>query len=126
VQASYQLSPGFVIGGWAGFTAARLIGAADADIWNYAVTFAFPNLGKPGNVAGLVIGSEPTLKGIRAGGSSLPVPNRDDALHFEAFYKYQLTDNISITPGLILLTAPNQRAASDDIFIGTLRTTFTF
>ncbi|MEB3337635.1 MAG: iron uptake porin [Leptolyngbyaceae bacterium] len=126
VQAVYQFSPQFVLGGWAGLTEARLIGFGDAEIWNYAVTLAFPDLGKKGNLGGLIVGVEPTLKGLQSGGVQVPLRDRDDALHVEGFYKYQLTDNISLTPGLIWLPAVNQRSVNDDIFIGTLRTTFNF
>ncbi|MDX2098249.1 MAG: iron uptake porin [Leptolyngbyaceae cyanobacterium bins.59] len=126
VQVSFQLSPNFVIGGWGGFTAARLIGYGDADIWNYAVTLAFPNLGGKGNLGGIIVGAEPTLKGIQSRGGQVSIPNRDDTWHIEGFYRYQLTDNISVTPGVIWLPSANQNSANPDIVIGTLRTTFTF
>jgi carbohydrate-selective porin OprB len=45
--------------------------------------------------------------------------------HLEGFYKYKLSDNLSITPGLIYLTAPNQTAGNGAL-IGVVRTTFTF
>lgn len=126
LQTSYQLSPSFIIGGWVGLTKARLIGFADADIWNYAVTLAFPDLGKKGSLGGIIVGSEPTLKGLRQGNTQLAILDREDALHIEGFYRYRLNDNISITPGAIWLPNPNQSKETDDIFIYTLRTTFTF
>ncbi|HEY9730018.1 MAG TPA: carbohydrate porin, partial [Chroococcales cyanobacterium] len=52
--------------------------------------------------------------------------SRDNVWHFEGFYKYKLTDNISVTPGVIWVTAPGQNDNNDDAIIGTLRTTFTF
>lgn len=39
---------------------------------------------------------------------------------------YKLNDNISITPGVIWLVAPNQTSDNPDVVIGTVRTTFTF
>ena len=47
-------------------------------------------------------------------------------VHIEAFYRYQLNDNISITPGLIWLSAPQGNQNADDAFVGVLRTTFSF
>jgi carbohydrate-selective porin OprB len=44
----------------------------------------------------------------------------------EGFYKYRVSDNISVTPGVIWLPAVGQNSNSQDAFIGTLRTTFTF
>ena len=124
-EASLQLGSKFVISSWFSYTKASITGIDDADIWNYAVTLAFPDLGKKGNLAGIIVGVEPYLGGFK--NSSLPSGIRNDVpLHIEGFYKYQLTDNISITPGAIWLTAPNQNADNPDIVIGTLRTTFTF
>ncbi|MBD1929739.1 iron uptake porin [Trichocoleus sp. FACHB-90] len=126
VEASFQISPQFVVGGWAGYTAARVIERGDASIWNWALTLAFPDLGKKGNLAGLIIGMEPKVTNQAESLSQLGITDPDTSLHLEAFYQYQLTDNISLTPGIIWLTAPDHNAANDDIFIGTLRTTFSF
>ena len=124
-QASLRLSPRFILGGWAGLTNARIIGIGDAKIWNYAVTLALPDLGKEGNLLGFVVGREPYLDKLEAA-SSLRSFRNDDSYHVEGFYKFQLSDNISVTPGVIWVTNPNQDDRNDDIIIGTLRTTFTF
>ncbi|MEG4445656.1 iron uptake porin [Microcoleus sp. AT9_B5] len=124
-QASLRLSPRFILGGWAGLTNARIIGTGDARIWNYAVTLALPDLGKEGNLLGIVVGREPYLDKLEAA-SSLRSFRNDDSYHVEGFYKFQLSDNISVTPGVIWVTNPNQDDRNDDIIIGTLRTTFTF
>ncbi len=125
-QASYKFSPNFIVGGWAGYTSARLFSLGDADIWNYALSFAFPNFGKEGNLLGVVVGVEPTLRGLRTyAGTSLPLAN-NEVWHIEAFYKYQLTKNIAITPGIVWIANPNQVADNGNLFVGTLRTTFSF
>lgn len=123
-EVSFRLSPQFAIGGWFGYTNARLIGRGDATILNYAATLAFPNLGKRGNLGGIIVGAEPYLTDLDVAGS----PNlvKDIPFHVEVFYRYQLTDNISITPGVIWLTAPNQNNNNNDVVIGTIRTTFNF
>lgn len=124
-QASFRLNPRFIIGGWAGLTNARIIGIGDARIWNYAVTLALPDLGKEGNLLGFVVGREPYLDKLEAAGNLRRFSN-DESWHVEGFYKFKLTDNISVTPGVIWITNPNQNDQNDDIIIGTLRTTFTF
>ncbi|PSB00991.1 iron uptake porin [Merismopedia glauca] len=96
------------------------------DIWSYGVGVALPNFGKQGNVLGVFAGVEPTLRGLKVGGNQTNFGPRDNAYHVEAFYKYQLTDNISITPGVIWLSNPAQNSNNDSAIIGTLRTTFTF
>jgi len=40
------------------------IGRGDADVWNWAVTLAFSNLGKEGNLGGILIGMEPKVTDI--------------------------------------------------------------
>lgn len=136
IEASYQLSPKFIISGWVGLTKARIIDYGDGDIWNYALTFAFPDLGKKGNLGGIIVGAEPYLANLNGSDffpgddiGAAPDPKRfkaDVPLHVEAFYKYQLTNNISLTPGVIWLTAPNQDNDNSDIVIATLRATFSF
>jgi hypothetical protein len=116
-----------------------LIDRGDVDIWNWAITLAFPDLGKKGNLGGLIVGMEPKVTNstidVNLGAVALlppniPLPpvgeNDDTSLHVEAFYQYQVTENISITPGVIWLTAPDHNSRNNDIVIGTIRTTFTF
>ena len=52
--------------------------------------------------------------------------DKDTSLHLEAFYRFRVNDNISITPGLILITNPEHNNDNDTISIGTIRTTFNF
>jgi hypothetical protein len=108
-------------------------GRGTNDIWSYGGGIAFPDLGKEGSVLGIFAGVQPynaagryfvtnTETGesfrTRVGKSSTPI-------HVEAFYKYQINDNISITPGVMWVDSP-QQGREDGHVIGTLRTTFTF
>ncbi|MEH1793745.1 iron uptake porin [Nostoc sp.] len=129
IEASFQPSSKFVIGGWVGLTKARVLSVTpgDADIWNYAVTLAFPDLGKTGNIAGIIVGMEPKVTSVSSSLSNAGInKDPDTSYHIEGFYQYKLSDNISITPGVIWLTAPDHNNQNDDIVIGTVRTTFTF
>ncbi|MBE9206448.1 iron uptake porin [Nostoc sp. LEGE 06077] len=135
-QASFQLSPKFAIGGWVGYTNTRTLADVDTnngtiprgelDIWNYAVTLAFPDLGKEGSVGGIIVGMEPKVTGASSGLRNTIGTDSDTSLHIEGFYQYKLSENITITPGVIWLTAPDHNNSNDDIVIGTVRTTFTF
>ncbi|MGK7897080.1 MAG: iron uptake porin [Xenococcus sp. (in: cyanobacteria)] len=123
-QFSWQPNPKFALSGWFGAAYPRLINEGDGEILSYALTFAFPDLGKEGNLLGLVVGAEPYLTSFSDGNpQSFEV---DLPLHVEAFYRYQINRNISITPGFIWLTAPNQDNDNDDDVIATVRTTFQF
>ncbi|MEH1971129.1 iron uptake porin [Nostoc sp.] len=125
VQASIGITDNIVLGGWAGYTNSRTLtgNRGEVDIWNYAVTLGFPDLGKKGSLAGIIAGVEPRLTSSSiAGLDSAP----DTSYHLEAFYQYQLSDNIAITPGVIWLTSPDHNNNNDDVVIGALRTTFSF
>jgi hypothetical protein len=126
MEVSFRLSPKFVVSGWGGLTDVRLIGLGDGKIWYYGMTLALPDLGRPGNLAGIVVGREPYLAELDVPNGLGTGLNTDESWHFEAFYKFQVTDNISVTPGVIWITNPNQNKNNDDLIIGTLRTTFKF
>ncbi|NEO36762.1 MAG: iron uptake porin [Moorea sp. SIOASIH] len=117
VEASFQFSPNLVINAYGGYTDAEQAsgGNGDAEIWYYGLGLALPDFGKEGNLLGIVAGSEPYVGG-----------DDDTAIHVEGFYKYQVNDNISITPGLIWIAAPFGDSDNEDVVIGALRTTFKF
>lgn len=136
IELSWRLSDNFVLGGWVGYTNTQLLSTAGGlfdrgsiDIWNYAVTLAFPDLGKEGNLLGFVVGMEPkvTNSTISSTNPDIDVDADDDtSLHIEGFYQLQVTDNITVTPGLIWITAPDFNNDNEDIVIGAIRTTFSF
>jgi hypothetical protein len=132
------LSDRFVLGGWVGYTNTQLLSTAgglfdrgDINVWNYAVTLAFPDLGKEGNLLGFVVGMEPkvtdsSISSINPDIDAELGADEDNSFHIEGFYQFQVTENISITPGVIWITAPGFDQDNNDIVIGALRTTFTF
>lgn len=126
IEAAFRLSQNISISGFGTFTDAILVGQGDAEIWTYGAGLAFSDLGKEGNILGIFAGAQPYAGSIDAPGVNSRVD--DLPFHVEAFYKYQLTDNISITPGVIWLINPEGDAAGNnqDAVIGTLRTTFKF
>jgi carbohydrate-selective porin OprB len=48
------------------------------------------------------------------------------SLHLEAFYHFQVTDNLAITPGLFVIKSPEYNDRNHNTYIGTVRTTFNF
>lgn len=123
IAASFQISPKFVINAFGGYTDVIFLETGNGEVWYYGLGAAFPDLFQEGNLGGILVGVEPYLGGEDI--DILDVAN-DTSVHVEAFYRYQITDNIAITPGFIWLSAPDQDASNADIFIGTLRTTFSF
>ncbi|MFN6561978.1 MAG: iron uptake porin [Nostoc sp. ChiSLP01] len=125
VQASIGITDNIVLGGWVGYTNTRSLrgNRGDVDIWNYAVTLGFPDLGTKGSLAGIIAGVEPKVTSSSLVGLAT---DEDTSYHLEAFYQYKLSDNITITPGVIWLTSPDHNNDNDDVVIGALRTTFSF
>ncbi|HEY9770482.1 MAG TPA: iron uptake porin [Coleofasciculaceae cyanobacterium] len=134
-QFSFALSDRLVIGGWGGLSKVKTLAqfVADGqtvergtqDIWNWAATLAFPDLIKEGSLGGIIVGMEPWVESSTIDAEGFG-EDEEKSLHAEAFYQYQLNDNIAITPGVIYVNKPDNNSDNDDLFIGTLRTTFNF
>jgi hypothetical protein len=134
VQVNFDLSEKFFVGGWGGYTAARALGTGDGDIWNWAGYVGLRDLGIEGSKLGLLVGMEPKLAGSDAsvglagvrGFSQFDRADRDTSLHFEGIYAFPVSDNILVTPGIIVITNPGHNSTNPTLWIGTLRTTFKF
>ena len=134
-QFSFALSDRLVLGAWGGLSKVRTLEAVNVDgvilpqgsqdIWNWAATLAFPDLGKEGSLGGIIVGMEPWVSDSTFDAEGFQ-EDEEKSLHAEAFYQYQLSDNVAITPGVIYVNKPDNNEDNDDLFIGALRTTFSF
>jgi Carbohydrate-selective porin, OprB family/S-layer homology domain len=134
LEASYKFSPQFVISGWTGWTNAQALKTVgltarrgdDASMFNWSVNFAFPDLGKKGNLAAVILGQPPKVGSNDFGTNALNRrKDRQSTFHLEGLYRYAVTDKIAVTPGLVILFNP-EGAKNDTIYVGTIRTTFSF
>ncbi len=123
LEFSWEASPRFALSGWVGATFARdeIAKGTKATILNYALTAAFPDLLMPGNMGGIIIGTEPYVLS-----HSNKAREEDMNFHIEALYRIKVNENISITPGIVVLLNPEGNNQNDPVILGTLRTTFTF
>jgi hypothetical protein len=139
--ASWRVSPRFTVGGWVGYTNSELKGfSRNVETFNWMAFLNFPDLLAPGNLGGIYVGQPPAITS-----SDLPIGrnipdfvNRGNVFaaapgdqpgrttHVEAFYRYRVNDNISVTPGVMIIFNPNNNPNNDTITVGVLRTTFTF
>ena len=134
VQTAFRLSPRVSISGFFNYTDVNLStdnpvicpdSNCNDNIYSYGGGVAFLDLAKEGSVLGIFAGVQPYS--TRAQDFVDPVgerPLNTTPFHIEAFYKYPVNDNISITPGIIYVDSTDQ--TNNSSFIGTLRTTFTF
>ncbi len=134
---NWDISRGITLGGWGGYTKSYIPGeSGDVETTNYMVYLNFPDLFGKGNLGGIYVGQPPKIVS-----SNLPVGNNVPELignsksdggqpgtttHIEAFYRWRLNDNMSVTPGIIHIIEPGHTPDSDSITIGILRTSFTF
>ncbi len=137
---SWLVSPQFTVGGWAGFTTSTLTGlSGSVETLNWMAFLNFPDLFGRGNVGGIYVGQPPKITSsslpvgrnipdfVSNGGAGDPGGQPGTTTHVEAFYRWQVSDNISITPGVVLVFTPrNNPANGDTIVIGAVRTTFNF
>jgi hypothetical protein len=134
-QVNFKLADFVQIGGGIAYIPTRVIGRGDYDVWSYQGTVAFPDLGGEGNLLGILFGAPLYARGFGDGiffgsenGTAL-VDNRGaDQIPFaiEGFYRFRVTDRISITPGVIWLNNPGGDTDTGDTFAGAIRTTFSF
>jgi Carbohydrate-selective porin, OprB family len=113
-QFAFKPSDTLAFNGFVMNTSTDKSGIGKQDLWSYGAGISVPNIDGKGSLAGLLVGAEPYVGGV----GTVPY-------HIEGFYKYKLSDNLSITPGLIYLTAPNQ-VSGNSALIGVVRSTFTF
>jgi Carbohydrate-selective porin, OprB family/S-layer homology domain len=125
-EVNFRISSALSLGGWVGYTKAfaeDLPNQPEAEIFNYAITLAFPDLGGKGNLAGLVVGQPPKVTRNDLGNN---FTDADTSLHLEVFYRFQANENIFITPGLFIITNPDHDESNDTLYLAVLRTTFRF
>ncbi|MGB6300768.1 MAG: iron uptake porin [Rivularia sp. (in: cyanobacteria)] len=122
LAAAIRPSNKFSVSGFVSYHDITGFGADDDfEAWSWGAGVALPDFGGKGNVLGVFGGAQPYSLNRVAG-----VQDGDVPYHIEGFYKYRVNDNVSITPGVIYQTSSSQNDDDDDVFIGTLRTTFTF
>ncbi|MEG3928742.1 iron uptake porin [Microcoleus sp. D3_18a_C4] len=122
---TWRLSPKIAVstyGGWIIADAERSNASTTFNSW--MVGFHFRDLFAQGNNAGILFG-QPLDRDSVSGGARFQ-QNKATPYHLEAYYRFKVNDNISITPGAFVLFNPEGTKDNDTVGVGVLRTTFTF
>jgi hypothetical protein len=124
----WRVTPRFTFATWGGvmgaYASKTKSGAAST---TFAAALGFPDLIQQGDLLGIVVGQPPSLVQYEEFSASTGLPGgKDFSLHAEAFYRFNLSDSVSVTPGFFLVTNPGNFASNNTIYIGTIRTTFRF
>ncbi|NEO85884.1 MAG: iron uptake porin [Spirulina sp. SIO3F2] len=140
----WRISPDVTFGGWVGMTVSDyLVGSGLVQTLNWMSFLSFPDLGGEGNLGAIYFGQLPriTHSGIPDANQARNIPGfftkgnlsvnetggqPGTSYHIEAFYRIQLTDNISVTPGFMVILDPLHNPRNETVTIGALRTTLTF
>lgn len=93
--------------------------SAATDSQSWMAGLSWDNVFVPGNTAGVAIGQAPT--GENRNGKDL-----DKATMLEFFYKYQVSDNISITPAIFYASNNQRLEDKSSNWGGVIQTTFKF
>ncbi|WP_316790135.1 iron uptake porin [Thermoleptolyngbya oregonensis] len=123
------LTDAFFIGGWGMYTDTRTFAGpldfrGDGEAWSYALTLGLRDLGARGSLLGVIAGVPPYQGSFGPGGGGSGLTNTGGSFHAEVFYRFNVSDNISFTPGVIFVT--DVADTGSDLFIPVLRTSFRF
>ncbi|XFA72743.1 iron uptake porin [Thermosynechococcaceae cyanobacterium Okahandja] len=138
-QFTYRPLKKFNLAGWVGYSSVNGVQnrfdyptrANSAEVLNWAITAAAPDLWNKGDVLGFIFGQPPQVISLS---NTVPSPlpptpvsrTAFNSFHLEGFYRFAVLPNISITPGIIAIINPNSNSNSDPIVVGAVRTTFSF
>ncbi|ASC74023.1 hypothetical protein XM38_049970 [Halomicronema hongdechloris C2206] len=135
---AWDVNPFLTLGTWGGYTRSVTPGeVGSVETINWMVFANFPDLFGEGHMGGIYVGQPPRISSstlrqgqnipdLLAGGLGDPDDQPGRTTHMELFYRYQMTPNISLTPGFIVIFNPAHTPDSETIGIAALRTTFTF
>lgn len=125
-EFSFLLKPNISLGGRVGLiqaSAQDLSNTPEADIVTWAIMLGITDIGQKDSLLGFIFGQPPKVIKNNLGDN---FEDPDTAYHLEAFYRWQLTDDVSITPGFFAVFNPEHNSDRDSIVVGTIRTTLEF
>lgn len=140
LQISLQPTPKITLGAWGGYTTTSALVAnqvSSRETFGYktfywATTLGIKDFLKEGNTLGLIFGQSPRVTSATENKTSV-LQNlkengfeRSSSYHIEGLYKMKISDNVLVTPGVLVILNPENNDKNSTQYVGTLRTTFTF
>jgi hypothetical protein len=134
--AAWRITPKWTIGSWGGWTSSKAQSVTGSvQTTNWMLFSAFPDLLVPGNMGGIMLGQPPKItNSTLPDGLNFPSFSTDgkaggqsgSAIHLEAFYRARLSNQISVTPGLLMIFNPNHNESNGTVVQGLMRATYRF
>ena len=120
----WDITKKFTFNTWGAYTFANSTGATTAGttFTSWLASISAKDLFTEGDLAALSFG-QPLL---RTGVSGAAQGSTDTPYHLEALYRFRVSKNISITPGVYFVFNQNSASANGTATVGVIRTTFSF
>lgn len=135
---AWDISPNVTLGGWFGYTNSSISDQpGNVETTNWMTSLTVSDLFGEGNLAGLYVGQPPkitnsdlplgsNIPNLLAGGPGSSGGQPGTTTHIESFFRYSISKNVFITPGVIAILNPANTPDSESIVIGVIRTTMVF
>jgi Carbohydrate-selective porin, OprB family len=120
----WDITKKFTFNTWGSYTFANSTGVTTAGttFTSWLAAISAKDLFTEGDLAALSFG-QPLL---RTGVSGAAQGSTDTPYHLEALYRFRVSKNISITPGVYFVFNQNSASANGTATVGVIRTTFSF
>ena len=120
----WDITKKFTFNTWGSYTFANSTGVTTAGttFTSWMAALSAKDLFTEGDLAALAFG-QPLLRTSVTGSAQ---GSTDTPYHLEAFYRFRVSKNISITPGVFFVFNQNSASANGTATVGVIRTTFSF
>lgn len=130
LSLQWEISPKVVFAAWGGLAAtyaAETNAGAASTTFLASLGFRDPFNRKQGDLLAFLVGQPLSLLHVNNTTVSTGlVTDNAFSLHAEVFYRFRISDNLSITPGFFLVTNPGNFQSNNTIYVGTIRSSFRF
>jgi Carbohydrate-selective porin, OprB family/S-layer homology domain len=110
---------------WGSYIFADAVNSAGSTTFtSWSTAFSFKDIFSEGDLAAIIFGQQ--LYKNSVSGTATKVDSPDTPYHLEALYRFRISKNISITPGVYFVFNANSNSANGTATVGVIRTTFTF
>lgn len=126
VTAAYRITPTITLSGFFFYSMVDSASGpnAGANFLSYMGGLHFKDILTKGSSLGILFGQPPAR--VSTSGAAVSGLENAKPYHLEAYYKFRLNDNISITPGIFVVFNPEGFSGNRTVYVPVIRTTFTF
>ncbi|OIP77686.1 MAG: hypothetical protein AUK48_03435 [Oscillatoriales cyanobacterium CG2_30_44_21] len=123
----WDITKKFTLNAWGSYIFAdseSTAGSGSTTFTSWMAALSAKDLFTEGDLAAVMFGQplyKTSVSGLDSVGTQTDVP-----YHLEALYRFRVSKNISITPGVFFVFNQNSNAANGTATVGVIRTTFTF